>query len=145
MPGVGRRDPEQGEPDVRPTGADETGKAEDLARAHVERDIAERPVSPEAPDVEDDLAGLTRCPLEEVAQGATDHLADGDRRRQLHARSGRDPSAVAEHGHAIGDLEDLFHPMRDEQDRDTFPPQGSRRSRTAVAPRGRTAKPWVRP
>ena len=53
-------------------------------------------------------------------QRPADHLADGDRRGQLRPRPGRHPAAVAQDGHAVGDLEDLLHAMRDEQDGDAL-------------------------
>ena len=36
--------------------------------------------------------------------------------------------AVTQHGHPVGDLEDLFHPVRDEQDGDALSSQGVGRS-----------------
>ncbi len=46
------------------------------------------------------------------------------RRRQLRARRRRDPAAVAQDRDAIGDLEDLFHAVGDEEDRHALLAQG---------------------
>ena len=55
---------------------------------------------------------------------ATDHAADGSCRRQLRARRGRDPAAVAQDRDAIGDLEDFFHTVGDEKNRHALLAQG---------------------
>src|SRR6185295_15676839 len=50
--------------------------------------------------------------------------ATGERRGQLGPGPGRHPAAVAQDRHAIGDLEDLFHTMRDEEDGHPLVPEG---------------------
>jgi hypothetical protein len=57
-------------------------------------------------------------PLEEVTDVAADHVPDCRLAAQLAAGGGADPPAVPEDGDPVGDLEDLVHPVRDEEDRD---------------------------
>ena len=58
---------------------------------------------------------------EEVRDVAADHVPDRRLRRHVRPRLRRDQPAVAEHGHAVCDLEDLFEAMADEEDRDAAP------------------------
>src|SRR5262249_45092439 len=66
--------------------------------------------------LEPDLARLAPLAAEEILHFAPDHTPDRRRRRQLGARGSRDPATVAQDGDAIGDLEDLLHAVRDEED-----------------------------
>ena len=114
---VCRGDAEQGQADVGPPRADQAGEAEHLPRAQLEADILERSSAPESLDLEDDLPGRGRRSLEEVAERPADHLADRRRRRGIRPGPGRDPAAVAQDRDPVRDLEDLLHPVRDEEDR----------------------------
>ena len=92
------------------------------------------------------LAGLRRRPLEAArltVRPTISRIAIAG----VSSRPGssRYPAAVAQDGHPVGDLEDLLHPVRDEQDRDALAPEDWRRSGTADGPRGRRAKPSARP
>ena len=61
--------------------------------------------------------GSLRHPVEEVGQLPPDHVTDQRRLGDVRDRPGRDVLAVAEHGDAITQLEDLVEPMADEEDR----------------------------
>ena len=55
--------------------------------------------------------------------------------RQLLDRLGQDVAAVAHHGDALAEREDLLEPVRDEEHRGSRAPAASRRCRTAARPR----------
>ena len=116
--GVRRSDAEEREPDVGAAGPDETGQADHLPGANVEAHIFERAGATEARDPERHVAWLVAGPDEEVADLTPDHLPDEEVLGHLAHWSRRDPAAVAEHGDAIGDPEDLVETVADEQHRD---------------------------
>ncbi len=66
---------------------------------------------------------------------ATDHRPDHRLRRQLLDRLRQDVAAVAHHGDALADREDLLEPVRDEEHGAAAAPAASRRCRTAGRPR----------
>ena len=103
--------------DLRPPGADESGKPDDLAPPKLERDVGEdasprKPLSPE-----DGVADLGLLLRKEVVQRPTDHQRHDLRLRQLGRRLRRDVTSVAKHRHGVRDRGDLFEPVADEDDR----------------------------
>ena len=117
-------DAEERQPDVGAAGADQTGKPEHLAGAEVERDVLKRALAAQTADRQPHRARFAPLAPEELPHLAADHAADGRGRRQLGARRGRDPAAVAQDRDAVGDLEDLFHAVGDEEDRHALLAQG---------------------
>ena len=61
------------------------------------------------------------------------------------AGKGADLAPVAQHRHALGDLDDLFEPMADEDDRDAQRLQAADGLRAAGRPRAASATRSVRP
>ena len=67
---------------LRP-GADEPGERDDLAAAHVERDVGEDALARQPVDLEHDAARLGPHLREQRGHVAADHRADDRLRRQL--------------------------------------------------------------
>ena len=117
-------DPEERQPDVGASRSDQTGKPEHLPGAEVERDILKGALAAQIAHRQPHRARFAPLAPEELPHLATDHAADGRGRRQLRARRRRDPAAVAQDRDAIGDLEDLFHAVGDEENRHALLAQG---------------------
>jgi hypothetical protein len=117
-------DPEERQPDVGAPRPDETGKPQHLPGTEVERDILEGALAMQTVHRQPDRARLAPLAPEQLSHLAPNHPADGCGRRQLRARRRRDPAAVTEDGDAIGDLENLFHAVGDEENRHPLLAQG---------------------
>ena len=63
----------------------------------------------------------------------------------LGGRKGADLAPVAQHGHALGDLDDLLEPMADEDDGDARAPSGGAPLQAADRPRAGSATRSARP
>ena len=112
-----RRDAEQRQGDVGAAGADEAREAQHLAAPQLERDVLEHALAGQARDLQQRLARPVVGAGEELGHVAPDHVLDREARRDLRPRPRRDPAAVAQHRHAVGDLEHLVQAVADEQDR----------------------------
>ncbi len=106
--------------DFRSPGAEQAGEAQYLAVAQRKRRRHDR-VGDEVPHLERDsrvVGGVTRVRLE--GKLASDHQRDElvvrHRRRLAHAGH----ATVLHYGHAVGDLEDLRHAVRDVDDGDAL-------------------------
>ncbi len=67
------------------------------------------------------------------------------RRREVGHRAGSDMGPVAEHGHAVGELPDLLHAVRDVDHSDTCRRASARSGHKGPAPRPSTARLSARP
>ena len=120
-------------------GAHQAADADHLAATDREADVADL-LGGERIDDEQRLAGGASRALEEVAEVAADHQA-GD---PLLARAGGgrdvDQPAVAQHGDAVGELDDLVQAVRDVDDRYAVAAQpadhGEEAARLVVGQRG---------
>jgi hypothetical protein len=110
---------------LRPARPDQAGNAEDLAVPHVQRHPVEHhrmrvlrvSAARQALDRQRDRPRLRRLAMgEERAHLASDHHADDIVDIGLGHAAAADIVAVAEHGVAIADLEDLLQPMGHEDD-----------------------------
>ena len=110
-----RRDPEERERDVGPPGADQAGEAQHLAPVDLEAHAGEDAVPPDPGDAEGQLAPRMFGSCKELRHLPADHVLDRPLGGDLGPGSGGDEPAVAQHGHAVGDLEHLVEPVADEQ------------------------------
>ena len=76
MPVSAGRHPEQGEGDVGAPRSNQSGEAEHLAAAKLERDVGEHPVQAERFDLREHLAFRVLTSGEEVGGITTHHLPD---------------------------------------------------------------------
>src|SRR5215217_42795 len=116
LAGVRRTDAEDGLRQLGAARPDEPGEAQDLAAAQRQVHGLELTLAGQSPDLEGHLAGAARAPGEELAQGPAHHEADQLLGVQFGGGRGGDVPAVAQHGDAVGYLEDLLQPMRDVDD-----------------------------
>ena len=100
----------------RPAGADEPSQPDDLARAHRERDVAKTRPAREAAHLEHRRARRRVARRKLLGYVPADHPADELRAIEAGGRRGRHVAAVPQHGHPIGDREDLVEPVRDVDD-----------------------------
>src|SRR5439155_16199369 len=124
LAGVRRSDTEQRQSHIRPARPDEPREAEYFAGADREGDTGERSLASEAADLEDGIAQTGRRAPEKLAHGPPDHVADGRTWCHLGGGSRRDPTAVAQDRDAIGDLKDILHAVRDEEDGNALATKG---------------------
>ena len=118
-PGPATEDPQR---QLRAPGPDQAGQRDDLPAPHLERDVPEpRPDSrrvsgvAQAADLQRDRR-VGRGPLVPRPvriEAAPDHPRDEVPGRHLADQERTLARAVLEHGHAVGDLEDLLEPVRD--------------------------------
>jgi len=98
-------------------GAHQSADAQDLAGAHLEADalqgLALRAFHAEAPDLEQDLAGMRGPAGEKVLDLAADHVADDLAFGGLSRLQRGDAGAVAQHRDAVGQGEDLVEAVGD--------------------------------
>src|SRR5262249_12326044 len=121
----------------------EAGEAEYLTLVHLEADVAELAGAPQVADLEHDLPDGCILLGEEGAQLATDHRADRLGLRELDGRPGQDQRAVAQHGDAIRDGEDLLQAMADEEDRDALGAQLAYDAEEILDFAGRERSSWL--
>ncbi len=100
----------------------DAGDADDLARAHVERDAAHRGqpavvTRREPVDLEQRLARLVLGLLDPQQHVAADHQPRQRALGRALGRHGVDHLAAPQDGHAVGDVEHLVELVRDEDDR----------------------------
>ncbi len=120
-----RRDAEDGEGKLGPSRADQPGDAENLARPQREAHVADRIAAGEAAQLEHGPARRGGGFREQAVDGAAHHHRDQIGFRHLADRPGPDLHAVAEHGHSVGQREDLRQPMADIDDADSAAAQAA--------------------
>ena len=98
-------------------GADESREGDDLAAAHLERDVGEHALARQPVDLQHDVTGVDGQLRKESVHVAADHRADDRLRRQLFDRLRQHVPPVAHDRDALTDREDLLEPVRDEEDR----------------------------
>ena len=103
-------------------GAHEPVQAEDLALAHVERDVLQVGIElrGEVLDRQNRIAGLVVDRREAVVERAAHHGGDELVHVGVGGVLGHDHVAVAQHRHVVADLEDLVHLVRDVDERDAL-------------------------
>ena len=117
-----RTDAEDRLEQLRAAGADKSVEAEDLALAHVERDVGEvgGVLRREVLDGEDGIPGRVVHGREAVVERAADHSGD----QLVHVRVldalGHDQLAVAQDRDVVADLEDLVHLVGNVNQRDAL-------------------------
>jgi hypothetical protein len=119
----GRAQPEQRLGDLGPARADQSVEPHHLAAPHLEADVLEQAPAGQAARFQRDLADLGAPDVARHVDAAPDHQL---RHRVLVgvARLQRATIlAVAQNADAVGDLEDLLHPVRDVDDPDTLAAQ----------------------
>ena len=105
--------------DLRAPGADQPGKAEHLAGAQRERDVAEAHGARQALDTEQLLARLGAHVRRKVFfEPAADHHLDERGPIDLGGGPRRHVPSVAQHRDGVAELEDLFEPVADVDARD---------------------------
>ena len=140
-----RVDAEDRARDLAAPGADQARQRDDLAGAHVEADVEEHALARQPFDVEHRVAdGLRR---RASRSGRSRPTIARMRSSAVRPASSRDSTrrAVAEHGHALAEREDLLEPVRDEEDGDARLAQRRRRRRTGARPRPPRAPRSARP
>ena len=116
-------DAEQGAGEFGAAGADQAGQSEDLAGAEVEVDLAAGiGGGAQALHGKDRLAAGRRRRHVVDLQIAADHQPDHRVVVDLRAFERADQPAVAQHDDAVGGLDHLVQPVRDEDDRDAVRP-----------------------
>ena len=118
--GVVAVDAEDRAGDLAAAGADEAGEADDLARAHVERDVVEDARARQPLDLEQRFADLGRQLGEQLGDVAADHLPHELVDGRVGDRRGRDVGAVAHDGDGVAEVEHLVEAVRDEEQRATL-------------------------
>ena len=98
-----------------------------------------RPRFVEVLHLQDRIADLSGLLPEDVADVAADHHPDELAHVRLGDRPGADIAAVAEHGDAVAEAEDLLHAVRDVDDAEPLPRAAARSIRTAGSSRARSA------
>ena len=134
-----RRRPRCGPAPTRPAERD------DLAGAHLERDVDEDAFARQALDARAPVVADALLPRDALGQVAADHRAHeivGGEPGQL-AREHE--AAVAQDRDALAEREDLLEPVRDEEHGDAATRAASRRRGTAARPRPPRARPSARP
>ena len=136
---VGRRQAEQHPRQLRPPRADEPGQAEDLAGPDAQSSTSRTPDArqPRPRDFQHHVAERHGSLREDRRQLAADHQADQLGAVDLGHRPRADERAVAQDGHAVGDLRQLLEPVRDVDDADALPPQLADDAEQVARPRGR--------
>jgi hypothetical protein len=99
-------------------GADQPGDRENLAAADLERHVAHGSTAPQSGHLQPRAAERDRAGGKLALQLATDHHLDHLVARDPIDGAFADVGAVTEHGHAIGDGEDLVEPVADVDDAD---------------------------
>ena len=108
---------EYGAHDLGPAGPDKAGDAEHLSGLNLEVDVFEDPLSGQAMGREYDVAQLLVARRKELGEGSPDHQFDELAGTvDLARRQAGDVAAAAQHGHPVGDIEDLVQAVRHEQD-----------------------------
>ena len=126
-------------------GADEAGKADDLAGAHGEADIPGQRLATRS------RASSTGAPIgaerlgKEVLDAAADHHLDEFGGVGVRHVARADIGAVAQHRDAVGDRENLVEPMADVDDADAARFEASHDVEQARRRRSRSAPRSVRP
>ena len=116
-PGTRLVDAEEDAGDLGPPAADETGEAQDLAGADLERDALKRVIAREALDRENRFADL-RVPFRvHRAQRPPDHQLHGAIAVEVAGDLDRHQTAIAQDRDAVGNPVDLLHPVADEHHR----------------------------
>ena len=102
---------------LRPPGADKAGKAEYLALSQPERRLLREPGGRKIFDLQDCFSG-SPCVAVGIKLGhvATNHQTRHIDRLQFVGRMAGDNAAVAQHGHLVGDLLNLWQPVRNIED-----------------------------
>ena len=123
LSGVVAVDPEDGPRHLAAARAHQARQRDDLPRPHVQRDVDEHSLPGQALHPQHLVPGLAAFPgraLRHVPAHHGAHQVVGGQAGQL---AGQHRSAVAHHGDALADLEDLLQPVRDEQHRGPGRPQ----------------------
>ena len=115
-PGGRGRDAEQRLGDVAAARADEAGEAENLALAQIEGNVAEPPFERQVAHRQRDIADRHDLLGEHLRDLAPDHQPDDVVAGDVRGRVLADETAVAEHRHLIGDLEQFVHLVGDVDD-----------------------------
>ncbi len=105
--------PEQSFYELRSAGANESGKTDNLPLTNSEADIGEFSARRQSFDAKRLLTIFSRLFLGKLfADFTANHVAHKVFGRDLVNRSGHNVPAIAQDSHAIGDLVNLFQPMR---------------------------------
>ena len=116
---VGGRQAEHGLRQLGAARSDKPREPDDFAAANLERHILYTGRSAgDAAQLERDLSERHAPLRKDRRQLASDHQVDQRRALQAGARVRADRAAVAQHGDAIGNRENLFEPVRDVDDAD---------------------------
>ncbi len=94
----------------------ETGQAQDLSLSQGEADVVEGALAGEVAHLQRDLPARGARALVEALDVAAHHHADDGLLGEGGGLLRSDVAAVAQHRHAVGDLEDLLQPVRDVED-----------------------------
>ena len=106
----------QGQAQGRAARAHQTGYAHDLALPDGERDVLEEAGRGEAAHLEQEGAGSDRAGRELLGEIPADHRADEGGAVEGRGLSLRHLASVAQHGHAVGEGEDLLEAVGDVED-----------------------------
>src|SRR5262249_31059913 len=98
------------------SGAHQAAEAEDLAGAHLKVHVAYMNRR-HAFELEPDSSGLRRTAPEQFCYRPSDHHPDEFLLVHVRCRNGIDQMPIAQHRHAIGEIDDLPQPMADVDDR----------------------------
>ena len=144
--GVVAVDPEDRAGDLAAAGADEPGERDDLAGSHLEGDVDEDALARQALDLRARCRRASAAPAAALGELAADHRPhEIVGREAVRARATMHAAAVAQHGDALAEREDLLEAVRDEEHRRAVGAQASRRRRTGARPRRPRAPRSARP
>src|SRR5438309_321747 len=123
LPRIQRPGPKDGMGDLCLAGADQSRDPQNLTPMDDKTDVAEEPLSRQPPDVQDRAAQRHILLGEFLGQLPADQQADELVHRQLRNGVGPHALSVAQHGHAVRNLENFLQPVRDVDDPDATGPE----------------------